>query len=115
MPAASRKVEEVSRMFSNISKVMEPTMRQSGEQSVTFEISWDVDHFISNENEGKQDFAPILTLTGTIEKAYASSCEDYVQRFWPSFGIEMIRRVLPLTLASVTGSYALPFPFIIFS
>jgi hypothetical protein len=105
--AASKKVEEVSSMFSTISTIMGPLMRQSGEQSVTFEISWDIDDFFSEEIEGKKDFAPVLTLTGTIEKAYASSCEDYVQRFWPSFGMEMIRRVLPFTLAGVAGSYAL--------
>lgn len=100
-------------MFSTISTIMEPVMRQSGEQSVTFEISWDVDDFFSKETKGKQDFAPILTLTGTIDKAYASSCEEYVQRFWPNFGMEMIRRILPLTLASVAGSFALLSRFIL--
>lgn len=75
-------------------------------QYVSIDVLWDVDGFFSEELTGQRDFPSILTLTGTINKGYATTCRDYVGQFWPDFGLEVMEKVLLVTQGWVPGVFS---------
>lgn len=65
-----------------------------------FELLWDVDGFVSEELEHPRDLAAVLTLSGTIKDAYATTCDEYIRMFWPDISHFVLKQLLP----AITGS-----------
>ena len=92
---------------------MTPLSKENKPQSVVFEAYWDVDGFISEELNGQRNLAPVLTLSGTVNKAFAATCEDYVRHFWPEFGVNVLER-LRLVTQGRAGAYDNPLALLLY-
>jgi hypothetical protein len=55
-------------------------------QEVRVEVSWDLTRYCRTCLDGPKDlkdFKAALTVSGTVDKAYATTCAEYMQQFWP--------------------------------
>jgi hypothetical protein len=53
---------------------------------VEFRVSWGLLDFIDKELQEGQSLASVLTISGSPQNAYATSCENYLKTFWPGVG-----------------------------
>ena len=64
-----------------------------GQQDAIFEVFWDLPRYCERENDGKLELSSLLTLSGTAERAYATTCEEYLNWCWPESGRETLRLI----------------------
>ena len=69
-------------------------------ETVTFLVYWDLKQYVQEELESdfdSKDFASVLedvlTITGTVEKAYASSLRDYIKWKWPNSKLDILEHL----------------------
>ena len=60
-------------------------------QEVVFRINWELRQYCLEELEKDIDFALLLTISGTVKGAYATTCGEYMERNWPKSGLETLR------------------------
>ena len=60
-------------------------------QEVVFRIHWELRQYCIEELEKDIDFALVLTISGTVKGAYATTCGEYMERNWPKSGLETLR------------------------
>jgi hypothetical protein len=56
------------------------------ERIVEFRVSWGLLDFIDKELQEGQSLTSVLTISGSPQNAYATSCENYLKTFWPGVG-----------------------------
>lgn len=49
----------------------------------TLHIVWDLWDFRDYQMGESQDFGSMLTLTGSVDAAWATTCKQYAERYWP--------------------------------
>jgi hypothetical protein len=49
----------------------------------TLHIAWDLWDFRDYQMNGSQDFGSMLTVTGSVDTAWATTCKQYAERYWP--------------------------------
>ena len=59
----------------------------------SLKMQWNLLDFIENQYVNNEDakLASVITLSGTVQKAQATTCSDYVEYHWPSQGSTIIR------------------------
>ena len=66
--------------------------------SRALELRWDVVTYVQQQLSGRwEDLTEVITLTGDTEKAFASTCRDYLLRQWPSTSklvLKVLARIL---------------------
>ncbi len=70
-----------------ISKEMKLEFNSVEQHTVTFQVQWD----LQGELECNQDLTAVLTITGTSQIAFATTCQDYVIRYWPKIGPDVLK------------------------
>lgn len=95
-PKSAKQTIDAPPVFETIRQLLTPVSEEDKKQSIMFEVRWDVGDFLSEELEGKWNLAPVLTLSGTMEKAFAATCEDYIRYFWSEFGLGVLERLSPV-------------------
>ena len=86
-----------------VSQAIDELLRESGLPkiiTVTFLVYWDLRQYVQEELELDFDlkgFASVLedvlTISGTIEKAYASSLRDYMSWKWPDSKLDILEHL----------------------
>ncbi|MCJ1269118.1 hypothetical protein MMC22_009007 [Lobaria immixta] len=66
-------------------------LKPSGMQHVTFRIQWDLFKYCTEELQDSPTLAPVLTISGNAKTAYATSCNDYMNLWWPNTGRQTLQ------------------------
>ena len=77
-------------VLQTISKEIKLELKSEGLHTITFQVQWNLLKFCEEELEGKQTLATVLTVTGTDEIAFATTCQEYVIRHWPNTGQDVL-------------------------
>ena len=94
---ADPKTDHVYPLFETIDRLMTPSNIGPNYLEVTFQVYWDVDGYFEEEIE-QPVFPSVLTLSGRMPKAFATTCEDYIKRFWPDLSTDVLEQLLPAVL-----------------
>lgn len=78
-------------MLQSICKEIESEIEMSRLADVTFQVHWDLLDYCKEELEGSPVLAPLLTVTGSAKAAYATTCEEYMNRYWPRSGPDTLK------------------------
>ena len=73
-------------VFQAICSEMSLGLEPLGHQQVTFRVQWELMKFREEELPHHSGLASVLTINGHPKTAYATSCDEYMSRFWPSTG-----------------------------
>jgi hypothetical protein len=57
---------------------------------ICFCLRWNLLEFCEKELDGGQDLAQILTISGSGKEAFATTCENYINKFWPRNGARIL-------------------------
>jgi hypothetical protein len=85
-----------------IRKEMVSVLESSGRQTVDFHVQWNLEEYYDKELSGNPVLTTLLTVTGTAKAAYATTCEEYVSRYWPESGLGLLKS---LQTALIPGKY----------
>lgn len=67
-----------------------PATRRVPIYSIIVRIHWDLPKFLLQELSATDDTAEMVTLTGTLPRAQALTCGDYMHQTWPSSGSQTL-------------------------
>ncbi|KAL9118071.1 MAG: hypothetical protein Q9187_005387 [Circinaria calcarea] len=95
-------VKQICSPLQYIHHVLQPILPASGLCSATFHVQWELIQYVKSELEEGDTFVNVLTVSGGIINAEASSCLDYCRRNWPATGEFM---VMALEKAFRTGRH----------
>lgn len=90
-----------------ICKELEKGIEPSGNQIVIVQIHWDLPNFRRTEIEEHAVFGSLLTISGTTSNAYATSCEEYLTRYWPESGRKTLNALQAAIARETKGSESL--------
>jgi hypothetical protein len=90
--------QDKCRAIDEIAEAITDAIRKDGIQRIVFVMYWELIKFVRSELDGCWDIGTALTLSGIIQKAYATSCREYIERFWPDIGV--------LALEAITSALA---------
>ena len=62
----------------------------SERHKIKFLVQWNLLEFCETELDGNKDLAQVLTISGFGKKAFATTCEDYINTFWPQNGARVL-------------------------
>ena len=77
-------------VLKTISNKMSLELNSKDQHTVTFHVHWNLLKFCEEELEGHYDLASVLTVTGTGDIAFTTTCQDYVGRYWPNTGQDVL-------------------------
>ena len=61
-------------------------LEEEDQYHTSFDLTWDLlDFVLAHLGEGEK-LSQVITLTGTPINAQASTCEQYIRKFWPNLG-----------------------------
>ena len=107
-PESAKQASDAPPVFETIDQLLMPFSRNERPVYVRFDLYCDINCFIDGELEGQPNLASVLTLSGTVEKAFAATCEDYVQLFWPEYGLSVLQQFcLAIQKLDCTGANTL--------
>jgi Chromatin remodelling complex Rsc7/Swp82 subunit len=75
----------------------------SDRQEICFYLRWNLLGFCEKELDGSKDLAQVLTITGSGKKAFATTCEDYINMFWPQNGAQLLESLQHAMKSSQQG------------
>ena len=78
-------------VFQSISIEMSHGLEPMGIQQATFQIQWELLKYCEAELQGRPELASVLTISGNAKTAYATSCDEYMNHFWPDTGLQTLR------------------------
>ena len=78
--------------------------------SVGVRIHWELEHYLEQESDAKDDIGNILTLTGEVARAQALPCGEYMQQTWPRTGTATLADVKDALLRGWSCGYPRSFP-----
>ncbi|MCJ1426934.1 hypothetical protein MMC29_004837 [Sticta canariensis] len=78
-------------VFQSISIEMSHGLEPMGIQQATFQIQWELLKYCEAELQGRPLLAPVLTISGNAKTAYATSCDEYMNQFWPNTGLQTLQ------------------------
>lgn len=78
-------------VFQSISIEMSHGLEPIGIQQATFHIQWELLKYCEAELQGRPVLAPVLTISGNAKTAYATSCDEYMNHFWPNTGLQTLQ------------------------
>ena len=74
-----------------VREVLESALPESGACSAQFNVEWHILEYVEKELEDGQKISSILTVSGDVGDAYASTCLEYSRKIWPDNGEVVIR------------------------
>ena len=78
--------KHISSPLQYVHQVVQPMLSASKMCSVTFHVQWELIQYTKSELEEGDTIVHVLTVTGGIINAEATSCLDYCRRIWPETG-----------------------------
>lgn len=90
-----RERSKVYPIYERIDQLMTAFKMKYESYNVEFRIFWDVDQYFAEELDGPRSFSPVLTLSGTMDNAYVTTCEEYIRGVWPHLSVDLIGKLLP--------------------
>ena len=72
---------------------IDPVLVDFVRQRAVFRVFWELRQFVEAELEGCWDICPMLTLSGTVRRAFATTAEEYVKTFFQEYGLSVLRLV----------------------
>ena len=78
-------------VFQSISIEMNQGLEPTGIQQATFQIQWKLLEYCKVELHGRPVLASVLTISGNAKTAYATSCDEYMNHFWPNTGLKTLK------------------------
>lgn len=78
-------------VFQSISIEMSQGLEPTGIQQATFQIHWKLLEYCKAELQGRPVLASVLTISGNAKTAYATSCDEYMNHFWPNTGLNTLK------------------------
>jgi len=91
-------------IYEKLSKEMKLGSQASGNQIVTFQVQWDLLNYCQMELEEHAVLGSLLTISGTASNAYATSCKEYLTRFWPRSGWKTLRTLEAAIASEMKGT-----------
>jgi tetratricopeptide (TPR) repeat protein len=79
-------IKHISSPLQYVHQVVQPILSASKICSVTFHVEWELIQYTKSELEEGDTIVQVLTVTGGIVNAEATSCLDYCRRIWPETG-----------------------------
>lgn len=92
--SVGKHVEFECKAFRNISTVLSNNIPDLRRYNLTFSMRWELPDFVATELDGNWDIGSVLTVNGTVEEPFATTCEDYVKKFWPAWGFEAVKSTM---------------------
>ncbi|KAI9793060.1 MAG: hypothetical protein M1816_000958 [Peltula sp. TS41687] len=90
-------------MLEAIRKEMIPALDSSERQTAIFHVRWSLPEYCEKELESHEQLASVLTVTGTAGLAYATTCKEYLNRFWPQSELPLFLE-MPLLLEAIVSN-----------
>ncbi|KAL9123052.1 MAG: hypothetical protein Q9187_000403 [Circinaria calcarea] len=84
-------LEKGADMFQFICKEVQGGVETCEPRHAIFQLHWDLLDYCKEELEGSLVLAPLLTVTGSAKTAYATTCEEYMDRYWPKSGLKTLQ------------------------
>ena len=84
-------------IFDSIEEETQQLKATEEQISVKYCISWELDAFKSSELRKGDDIGSVVTLNGTLERAYATTCLEYFSFAWPDLDVILLRELLHLS------------------
>lgn len=78
--------------------------------SVTVRVHWELEYYLEQEFDAKDDIGDILTLTGEVARAQALPCGEYMQQSWPGTGTATLAAVKSVLLHGHSCEYSRSLP-----
>lgn len=79
-------------------KVHEVLFRDLHDDGTNYDIklcmSQELGRCLKENFERNQELGTVLTISGTVDKAWATTCDTCVKQFWPDFGPIVVQRIL---------------------
>lgn len=90
----TQSTEDDYNAFREVSNDLLSVLREDGTYEILITIHWELSEYVESELPGRWDIRSVLTLSGNMRAAYAAICEDYVDHFWPDFGVTLLKSVV---------------------
>lgn len=58
-----------------------------------FDVVWDLPQYMNREMDEGQSLASMITFTGSVDAAWATTCGEYLQKIWPDTGMITLRAI----------------------
>jgi hypothetical protein len=75
---------------------------------VACRVQWEFHQFQEQELDHDDDISSVLTISGRVNNAEASSCGDYMRQTWPDTGDKLLEAFLELSKHNSRGKYLIP-------
>ena len=83
-------------IFDSVEEKMQQLKTTKEPISVLYCVSWELDAFKSSELREEDDVGSVVTLNGTLERAYATTCFEYFSFVWPDLDVILLKELLNL-------------------
>ena len=86
----SSPISGVTDPMDRIKAIVEEYTTTTDLQETVFDMNWNLKRYMNEELVKVQSLASMLTVTGTSNNAWATSCEEYTRRTWPKTGMTVL-------------------------
>ena len=100
-------------MRSYIEKIIYPFMQSTNVAplySVAVRVQWELENFLEQEHNARDDIGDIMILTGKDTRAQALPCGEYMQQSWPHTGKATLAAVRDALQRGYSCEYPRSFP-----
>ena len=80
-----------TRLLDSISDGIQKSLSTWQTSTVSFEVHWELEEYIDKELYGSRDLDLALTVSGSAENAYATTCGAYLRWLWPDSKFDILK------------------------
>src|SRR5262249_48029520 len=88
-----RRISTQQAASERILAVIDPVFAGDARYRAVFRIFWELRQFVEAELGGSWDIGPMLTLSGTIHRAFAATAEEYVKIIYQDYGVSVLKLI----------------------
>jgi hypothetical protein len=83
--------------FERVADCMENILIFHGQRwQVIFALNWNIWSFVESQLRGSWDLKNVLVLSGEVNAAYATTCEEYIRFAWGEWGLDIFRSLVDI-------------------
>ena len=82
---------EAEDSMEEIQRIVTSSLEGKGLQVATFNMWWNLGEYFDKQMDRGQRFEDMLVTTGKLDRAWASTCKEYMQLTWPRTGLVTLR------------------------
>ena len=76
-----------------------------GSNKLNLLLEWELPAFCTQELEDGADIGSVLCVTGSATDAWATTCGEYLERFWPSVHLCILNSIAAFRASDYTGKH----------